>query len=415
MSRKRDRTNGPVYGSVTQYLQGTVNTVTETILGQRIESITDVVTQDFHRKIQAGEIINNPMHYVNSSINNDTGGTYRAVNVVQPELNTPTGAQYEMRGTGNLSRAVDLLVGAPFTVAYLAPKVFASSHADEARSRAMGNVDRTPYSFAEDIAEMRETVRFLKDPTAALRDLSQAFSNAWANRKRLERLKGTLNLSKAFAEVWLQYRFALSPLLRSLEDGLKAALDDTILPPRRVARGFYNDVHFDSDVIDAGVPNNLLRWKRTISQTREVKAGILYEVTNPVQDWRSKYGLRHKDIPELMWAILPYSFMYDRLINLSQTIRGIESYLDPNVKYLAGWVTTKDKVTLTKSWTDQINPVYAVTLSPDVESHEDFIYDRVVWEPSLGDTIGKFDPTGLVDDATKVTDLLSLILVNLKK
>jgi hypothetical protein len=143
-----------------------------------------------------------------------------------------------------------------------------------------------------------------------------------------------------------------------------------------------------------------------------VHAGIWYEVDNPIVDWRYKYGLRFKDIPETLWAILPLSFMVDRMYNLSQTMRGLSSFLDPNLTILGAWTTTKVDTIETITWIGHVSPIvesvqeaYTDTIVKTTES-----YNRQTWEPVFTDLFPDYVRLeGLIDTSEKFADTAALL------
>jgi hypothetical protein len=145
-----------------------------------------------------------------------------------------------------------------------------------------------------------------------------------------------------------------------------------------------------------------------------VRAGILYEVSNPVVNFQYKYGLRFKDIPTTLWAVLPLSFMVDRFVNISNFFGGATNLLDPNVKILGAWVTSKRERLQSIGVRSISESGYTSTIVPDDIVDKTFLYAREVWEPSLVDAIPSLDIKGLVNSSAKVTDLLALVIQNFK-
>jgi hypothetical protein len=279
--------------------------------------------------------------------------------------------------------------------------------ADLAKLRALANIDTTPYEFMEDMFEIRETIRFLRNPLHGLLRLSRAF------KKDLNKLSlgdATKQL-KAFANLWLEYRFAVSPLVRSAY-GIADAMSHPIpqRPKRRSARGFAK-----SNARDAWSPvYRPFTFDCKNSIESEWKASILYEVDNPLLSRADSFGLRAKDIPETIWAVLPYSFMVDRVVNISDSIRGLTNLLDPSVKILAGSLTEKTDRKFSVQLISQSSPSYAVSIDSDVFHDDQFTYNRTVWKPTASDTLPPVQIGGLVRDVTSTTDLLALILANFK-
>jgi hypothetical protein len=283
-----------------------------------------------------------------------------------------------------------------------------------ARLQALGNVDRSPYGFAEDIAELHETLRFLRDPLKSIRDITELFRKTWRNpvtRRKGEKIE---EISDAISNAWLQYQFALSPLVRSVNDAVEAAMTKVRRPDRRTARG--GSEWTSSDSVE-GWLNNYYRSAATVNETVVVKAGILYEVSNPLKDWKFKYGLRFKNIPETLWAIFPLSFMVDRMFNLTQTIRGINAFLDPNVTMLGAWTSSKLSKVETVSFLEYDSPIVqsVLRMDPDVETVKTDSYTRDPWVPSISDLVPEVRTDRIVDTSTKIADLAALCWQNLRR
>jgi hypothetical protein len=360
----------------------------------------DVVTADFQSLIASGDIVNNPCHMVRSAVSTHGNGYYRSVN---------DDHDYIIEGDGSLTRFA--LSKWPLNDIRVSPTL-SDTHVDyhvrAAKASCLGNIDRAPYSIAEDIAEIRETVRFLKNPAESLRNLHKEFYwkvSRFAKKNKVPR-------TKALANVWLTYRFAFMPLINSLStiyDSLSAV--DT-KASRFVARGFSKTSpsnQADSYTIFSATHRNVFDHK--IDEELDVTAGVLYEILKPRAAFAQKYGLRLKDIPETAWAVVPYSFMVDRVVNISQGLRGLTSLFDPNVKVLTGWTRYKKSQVTTLSWIrEEGADGYTNTHIPDVTDDLSFIYHRDTWEPNVYDLAPVEKPLGLIKDITSIIDLLSLVV-----
>jgi hypothetical protein len=145
--------------------------------------------------------------------------------------------------------------------------------------------------------------------------------------------------------------------------------------------------------------------------TYDASAHCLYEVDNPVESFQFKYGLRFEDIPETAWNLLPLSFMVDRVVDISAFWRSVTNLSNPSTHFLAG--STRVKYTherFISAYDIEPGGWGVITLGPDMNYHKSFIYDRVLWSPSFVDTIPTLDLKGLVNSATKITDLSALIV-----
>ncbi len=359
------------------------------------EEMNDWVVSNYKRRIEAGEIINNPMDYGRDVLTTSGVGhhRYRHPNVKYDTTGPLTGRLVEV-GKAN---------GLMFDYSSKFTKDFEA----EAKLKALANIDSTPFAFGEDALELKETVRFLRNPVKGLFNLSQKFRRDLKKRNA----KSKYELLQAHAKLWLQYRFAVSPLIRSSIDALEAYSSETpMLPERLTSRGFsVEEAHDEED--KEGVDQWVFRVKR--DRTMVGKATILYTVSNPVYDWNYRLGFRAKDWPTTMWQVVPYSFMVDRVLDITSFCKGVINLADPRVTVLMGCYSVHDDDVRSLSCVDR-NVAESTIVSSDTRTHKIHSYDRVPWVPTVSDTVPKFNSEGLTDSATKIADLTSLILGNFR-
>jgi hypothetical protein len=273
-------------------------------------------------------------------------------------------------------------------------------------------VDSTPYSFGEDALSIAETIRFLTNPMEGLLRLSKSFRRDVRKRTGAINWRVVESRARAVSNAWLQYRFAVSPLLRSIISGLEAYSDKPkTMPPRLSARGFASDKYNFSEQVS--VPD-YRTYLRSVDDTIDCKASILYEVTNPIYNWSYRLGFRNKDLPTVLWQIVPYSFMVDRVIDVTSFCKGVINLADPRVKMLAGDVRTKAEDVFNIQCNGGNRPGWYHSGSCGTRTIRTFKYTRDTWTPSFRDTIPTLNKFGLVDSASKLIDLGTLILQNFK-
>lgn len=399
--RSRSRVEGPEIQDLTWVDSSTGNpegTVPCT-MHTKTESMDDVVIPDFHRRSQNGEIFNNPCEYTKYVSTANGGGSYQAYDINEVPVQHAEG--------GSVTLALAAYHGISTRVIHTLDPGQGDLAIQSARSKALSYIDSTPYAFLEDSLEIRETLRFLRNPLNGLRKLSRSFNKEVRKHKIRKR-------ADAIADVWLEYRFAASPLLRSSMQIYDALQDKTWKrPQRRTARG-------NSDVSNSGARlYESANGKHFFLDSRwemkyEARAGILYEVSNPVRDLNFKTGMRMKDIPEGLWAITPYSFMIDRVVDISGGIRAITNLLDPNLSILSAWTTKKSESKTIDRASHQEHPSVRVDITGDPVETREFEYQRDPWSPSISDVLPPSDLKGLVSDSTKILDLLALIYRNFR-
>jgi hypothetical protein len=360
--------------------------------------MTDVVTPGYNQIVAAGGIVNNPCHKVHVEILEEDGSySWSCPNGKYSNGSGPWTSYWLNR------RPCSLLL----------EKVEQAPLAKEVKLKAIANIDKTPYAMGEDVFEIRETLKFLKRPLGSLLDLTAHIRGRRYFRRSLE---NDLQLAQHIADNWLTYRFAFSPLVQSASNLYESLFrKEEKLPPRLHAGGSAVNGSYDEDVVQVGGDSDYVKYSRSCLDNVTHHATVLYEVTNPVTDWRRTYGLRWKDLPTTLWQIVPLSFMVDRLVNIQQGIKGLTNLLDPSIRILAASHATRENLFQTIQATERFkDDGCSQVLNGGIRSTEDTVYTRNPWTPSVGDIVPGFTPRRLVKDATSVVDLITLILQRVK-
>jgi hypothetical protein len=318
---------------------------------------------------------------------------------------------YQVYGDGCLTQYyLDDCVGAPD---YGELSIDLGEAVAEAKTACLNNIDKTPYSFGQDIGELAETIAFLRDPLKSLKNVSNLYRRAVKYGSLLKGRRIALT-AKRTADIYLEYSLAAAPLFRSICNFYDALHEEPYQPKRQTARGHVK--------LDKSIPThtqsiqyyggNTVTFNVSTIVERTVRAGFLYEVENPAIGVWYKYGLRVKDIPETVWQVMPLSFMVDRLVGISDSIRGFTNLTDPSINSLAGWLTIKENTIKTTSVVHISESGYTSSVLPDLLFQKAFTYTRDVWEPGYLDTIPLLHYGDIIKDAHSTADLLGLIVSN---
>jgi hypothetical protein len=360
----------------------------------------DVVSDHYQRRIDNGEIINNACSYSRASTESDGDGYFRGVLNSNGWWFTQSGAVTRLR-----MDMVAYYLGLPATVS----QDTINQAIANLKQQSIANIAKTPFSFGEDVGEIRETLKYLKNPAASLAEVSKSFER---KAKNLYHRYG--NRAKALSGAWASHRFAMLPLQRSIEDIVKSSF-------------VRNHKEFDAGsrlsarsktVLNGETKKNTTVGYQTFSESRideiDLHCYILYETKNPLKGWQYRYGLRLRDIPTTGWQLIPYSFMVDRVANVSNCISGITNLSDPSIRILAAGIVTKALQQKATKLISDTYPGWSNTVSCETVTQRFFTYSRVPWDPTVSDTIPRIDFSGLVKDATSVMDLLALTTLRLK-
>lgn len=377
--------------------------------------MNDFIDPGFYARRQNGEVFSNPCTYTVSKFNTiDSGAEAYSVwylsNPNQKRNWIKGNVSYYLTKRSNLVYSWDSVCQAP---------AIGFDYEQHAKQNCLAHVDSTPYEFFEDLAEISETIKFLRNPIQGLADLARFYKRR--KEKILDSFRKKLidrqQEAKALADLWNQYRFAAAPLVRSIMSLTEVLWGQSQIerPARRTAHGF-SDGH-ESTVTEnmqrwAGLPRLIVLLERKSKRMVDSHASIYYEVSNPLVDWQFKLGLRLKDVPKTMWEVFPLSFMVDRLVNVKNAIIGLLNLSDPSVSFLASSFTTRTTETVdwtvTGSWYET---TYGSSLAfPGSYRFTEFEYKRVNWEPSWRDTVPVVTPGGLVKDLTSILDLISITI-----
>ena len=384
-----------------------------TVLGNYVvsrvaEQMYDTVTPGYRRKIAAGKVINNECEYIRNEIITEGSGIKVSGLTSGSSKDATTKGPITRHYCGDRVNVDDLTTDQPDRMA-------------SAKFQALSRVDDTPYAFGEDVGELRETMRFLKNPLTSIFGLGKRFQKELRTRHHgktrgdarttKQKLTAAKHNADAAADLWLSYRFALRPLVRSAHDAIEAALYRIeASPERRTARGYSNWEHSAHGAGTSGTSTNQYTYSKGYQIEKKWKAVIMYEVSNPCAAWQRDLGLRGKDFPHTMWQLMPYSFMVDRMVDIGGAIRGLTNLADPNVKILAGSVTIKKDEQQWHRFESQYTPGWHHSITGEKRIHKEFVYKRVTWRPGYRDAMPPINIGGLVDSATKNADLVALAL-----
>lgn len=147
----------------------------------------------------------------------------------------------------------------------------------------------------------------------------------------LRRLRKKTMSCKTAGDAWLQYRFAWTPLYHDIVDSINAAADfEKKLHRFSQNAGTKFGHSFDKNMSDWSEGENI--WKG------EIEGATSYRVNYYISDASLAGVGSMMDIPTFMWDAVPWSFVIDRVVDIS-------SYLDLRnatlgTQFTSGYFTT---------------------------------------------------------------------------
>lgn len=343
---------------------------------------------DYAKRINAGELIIGNLlvdkHKLQSGGGVMTGQYHLGLDSTHWEVSSPSVTLWAL--AGHPVSYVDVL---PSTIDVEAVKL-----------HAVSKIDAGQYDFIEDLLSLRENVRLLRDPLQGFRDV----------QKHYYRRKN----AKAGAAGWAFYRFAATPFLRSASDLYESfhVKNKSVDPFVRLrSTSVKNESTGKSDVVTSA--DSAYSYQRNFNTSTTVRCGVYYKAKTLRGGLSYKYGIRLTDLPAGIWAVVPYSFMIDRIYSISNLVRAVTNLSNPNLIVEGGYVTTTvnviNQIRVSAVANPQVNWTYNV--SGDQAVYSKTSIQRETWLPSLTDLPQpSVNLKGLVDDSTKILDLTALIL-----
>lgn len=356
----------------------------------------DVVTPNFRRRIQEGELILNPMSHNNFRVS--CGGGSITWTEAPPGKHT----EYIYATTGSMTRRVVHNNGHALASCFDEYLNARDVAVRTARLNALSNIDSTPYEFMEDLFELKSTFQ-------ALQGLCYAGANIAARYEASVQylVKKGQEPGRAAANAWLGAKYGYVPIVRSIIN-LLDSLNNKRTPPRR--RRAYGSASGSANKSLNTTVNGL-----TVHSIQEVqisaRAGIFYQMRNPIYDTYWKYGLRLKDVPRTVWAIVPLSFVVDRFVDISSAINAFININDPNLEILGGYATVEEDWSRMYQLTNAVQAGWTASVSGDSVNESRKVKQRSLWTPTIADIVppihGDLDFAHMVDLIALVAQRLS--------
>lgn len=281
-----------------------------------------------------------------------------------------------------------------------------------AKLRALGSIDASVGQFGEDLAELGKTLRYIKNPLKSLATIGKEFRNS---KRKIVSKAGTRGdpkrIAKAVSDLWLEYRFAATPLVKSVDKALELFGQRPCEDSISIARGSDEEAATDSNVSSS--PDNpavFFEWHSHIEVTARAK--VRYKITNPSSGLAKTLGVRGRDLPEVFWAVMPYSFLVDRMVDVSAGLAAVRGLTTPGLVILGSSSSVRE-LWSKKTKLDHIAPQgynYYDCTNSNVVDEEIFTYSREYWAPAFSDTVPVPNWHGLIDTAKEVADVAALVL-----
>lgn len=349
------------------------------------EKMADTVTLNYRKRSQSGEVIMNVMNKIR--VNRQAS---QMSNLYAYSNGNPANWAQQTGVTHNdLQLSPTMPTNSPNWYD-LVPEKEVSALITQVSTRCLSKIGRASTDMWENLAETRKTVQMLSNP------LSSWF--------RFERKARIASAGLSAANAWVAYRYGLKPVISSAIDVVTALKRNT--RPQRVTTRAQDAISANSAsnvVMTAGVDVRTFRIQKT--ESHQIRA---MSIDTVVQDVFHDLGFDRKSLLTLPWNSIPYSFVVDWLLNVSDYIGAIgQAFLPSSLGqcYVHHIVQTENRTSLSHVST---NPAVLAIVSPTM------VWAQTVYESKA--RVPGLPSPGLVvksdfklDDVTRISDAIALV------
>jgi len=302
------------------------------------QSMTDVVTPNFHSRRAAGEIFNNPLESVKDKQIVSMGQVdYRLLRNMQTNFGGNGDPMYQIVGNTWIGPTAYYLVNngiTPFSLDMsMVPDFDTTSLVDRAVTRAHANISYSETNILATAGEFNETVSSLRSMFIRAVRIFRA-----VRKLDLKYLKKEIKL-KELRDRYMEYRYAIRPVIHDVKNILSALQAQSGLCNRTSFRATESD---SAKTVTAGPTYTYSNGRSMFTETEasydvSASAGVLTQL-NDLSN-ATIWGLDHPI--EAIWELVPFSFIVDWFFNVGQTIESFTP--EPGVSILSSWVTLREK------------------------------------------------------------------------
>lgn len=230
-------------------------------------------------------------------------------------------------------------------------EVEAKAYIQLALQKAKGNVANADLGLGEDVGELRQTIQMLRSPLSGLkkfllddgaRNWRLILALASKNRRQINRLLGRTGLAstKAMADVWLEIRYGLRPLIYLLEGVIEKVNEKRIAvwdaDKIRTSRSTLTFIEHYNKQVNYPIGSVYCRGSVKEERTYKVSASVQYRQEKD-QNFLDQLGLTPRFLPETLWQLSKLSFVVDWIFSVGPWLASLR--YSPGIHILGNTVS----------------------------------------------------------------------------
>lgn len=265
-----------------------------------------------------------------------------------------------------------------------------------AKSSALANVGASPISAMEDILQIRSTLGAFPDLFKTL--LSRA------------------DPIKKSANAFLGVEFGLLPTFRNVIEGVDL-IDKGLKRLRKNVRLRASGSDSAFEIITDYQKPGYVGYDVKQERRHEFHATVYYVLSEDLSGIPWNFGLSLDRLPTGLWNVIPYSFLVDRIYNVSDMIDGFLNTTSPRIRYEGGVITeySREYYSCKAVSFSSGSPNWTESVSGDLCEQNNRFVIRHPWTPTIADIFPEVDYLGLIDDCKKVAELSAMFLQKIRR
>lgn len=350
--RYRERTNsssaGVFYRGKYCADSGCPNTKTVTFTGMNThEAMLDENHSNFKRLSAEGEVFFSPMYQ--EYLLNLVEPTYWTMLWDDGTYTGETGYDSEIFNCVPKTPILTNSSSASAMDAFLSPY---ESERNVAIAQAWANVDISELAGLASLGELPETLRWIASLYRRGIGILSMFK-ARSLKMRLKRDFGRMSAkdyADALSDFWLEFRYAVRPLIFEMEQVINA-LESEGYEPRRTARGFHDVEDTSIETGTWALATYTMDWEQKTTRESVYRAGVLYSIDGLTAGLTELLGL---DQPlEAVWELTKMSFIMDWFLNVGDVLSAhtISGDLTP----LGSWIVEEHVFKVKKTYSEVVS------------------------------------------------------------